>query len=238
MQEKKYVLIIIHKNMCYHTIYSTYTTHSFFDPEFSKNISPFFSFQKQINTQAVTDLCTRACKLFFDPTQTRPVPRTPKKGTAFRKENNKRTHTKGTKRTQRKVKYRQTIFVFLVFSSILLAAWTGRMQPLTDSILREGGKAVEVIIQAEPRSRTLIVAGDDVTFAKVEEVLEDLKAVPVPRDSLRVNSHAPRATTAAASACSVAAAAGDGGDTVKTRQEATATPAASTRSSVHSAAVA
>ncbi|MHC5114555.1 MAG: secretin N-terminal domain-containing protein, partial [Planctomycetota bacterium] len=49
----------------------------------------------------------------------------------------------------------------------------------------EGGKAVEVIIQAEPRSRTLIVAGDEVTFMKVEEVLEDLKAVPVPRD-LRV----------------------------------------------------
>ncbi|MHC4990599.1 MAG: secretin N-terminal domain-containing protein, partial [Planctomycetota bacterium] len=49
----------------------------------------------------------------------------------------------------------------------------------------EGGKAVEVTIQYEPMSRTLIVAGDEVTFAKTESILTDLEAVPVPR-SLRV----------------------------------------------------
>jgi type II secretion system protein D len=49
----------------------------------------------------------------------------------------------------------------------------------------DGSKPVEVLIQAEPTSRTLIVAGDDVTFAKVEQMLEDLSVVPVPRE-LRV----------------------------------------------------
>ncbi|MHC4908545.1 MAG: secretin N-terminal domain-containing protein, partial [Planctomycetota bacterium] len=49
----------------------------------------------------------------------------------------------------------------------------------------DGSKPVEVTIQAEPQSRTLIVAGDEVTFAKTESVLRDLQAVPVPR-SLRV----------------------------------------------------
>ena len=48
-----------------------------------------------------------------------------------------------------------------------------------------GEKAVEVSIQFEPRSRTLIVAGDDFTFTKVEEILVDLQAVPVVR-SLQV----------------------------------------------------
>ncbi len=48
-----------------------------------------------------------------------------------------------------------------------------------------GEKAVEVTVQFEPRSRTLIVAGDDFTFEKVEEILDDLQAVPVTR-SLRV----------------------------------------------------
>ena len=38
------------------------------------------------------------------------------------------------------------IFVFLIFSSILLAAWTGRMQLLTEAILKEGGKAVDLAI--------------------------------------------------------------------------------------------
>jgi spore maturation protein SpmA len=38
------------------------------------------------------------------------------------------------------------IFVFLIFSSILLAAWTGRMQFLTEAILKEGGKAVDLAI--------------------------------------------------------------------------------------------
>ncbi|MHC4416411.1 MAG: secretin N-terminal domain-containing protein [Planctomycetota bacterium] len=49
----------------------------------------------------------------------------------------------------------------------------------------DGGKAVDVTIQAEPVSRTLIVAGDEVTFAKTQEMLRDLQAVPVQR-SLRV----------------------------------------------------
>lgn len=38
------------------------------------------------------------------------------------------------------------IFVFLVISSILLAAWSGRMAALTAAILAEGGKAVELAI--------------------------------------------------------------------------------------------
>lgn len=48
-----------------------------------------------------------------------------------------------------------------------------------------GKQRVEVMVQAEPRSGTLIVAGDDVTFAKVEEILESLSAVPVER-ALRI----------------------------------------------------
>jgi len=48
-----------------------------------------------------------------------------------------------------------------------------------------GEKAVEVTVQFEPRSRTLIVAGDDFTFGKIEEILADLEAVPVIR-ALRV----------------------------------------------------
>ncbi|VAX41794.1 hypothetical protein MNBD_PLANCTO03-1035, partial [hydrothermal vent metagenome] len=48
-----------------------------------------------------------------------------------------------------------------------------------------GKQAVKVLIQAEPRSNTLIVAGDAVTFAKVEEILQSLSAVPVEK-SLRI----------------------------------------------------
>ena len=48
-----------------------------------------------------------------------------------------------------------------------------------------GEKAVEVTVQFEPRSRTLIVAGDEFTFGKIEEILADLEAVPV-RRALRV----------------------------------------------------
>ena len=44
-----------------------------------------------------------------------------------------------------------------------------------------GEKAVEVMVEFEPRSRTLIVAGDDFTFGKVEEILKDLQAVPAVR---------------------------------------------------------
>jgi len=42
-----------------------------------------------------------------------------------------------------------------------------------------GKKAVPVMIETEPKSSTLIVAGDEVTFERVESVLEDLSAVPV-----------------------------------------------------------
>ncbi len=48
-----------------------------------------------------------------------------------------------------------------------------------------GKQAVQVMVQAEPRSSTLIVAGDETTFAKVEEILTSLSAVPVER-SLRI----------------------------------------------------
>ncbi|MCZ6835153.1 MAG: hypothetical protein O7G85_05200, partial [Planctomycetota bacterium] len=49
----------------------------------------------------------------------------------------------------------------------------------------DGSKPVDVLVQAEPLSRTLIVAGDEITFAKTEQMLKDLQAVPVPK-SLRV----------------------------------------------------
>ncbi len=44
----------------------------------------------------------------------------------------------------------------------------------------EGTKPVEVIIQAEPLSRTLIVAGDEMTFQKTEQVLKELEEGPPP----------------------------------------------------------
>ncbi|MHC4218949.1 MAG: secretin N-terminal domain-containing protein, partial [Planctomycetota bacterium] len=49
----------------------------------------------------------------------------------------------------------------------------------------DGRQPVQVTVLAEPVSRTLIVAGDELTFAKTEEVLTDLQAVPI-RRSLRV----------------------------------------------------
>ncbi|HED52627.1 MAG TPA: hypothetical protein ENJ00_00290 [Phycisphaerales bacterium] len=45
-----------------------------------------------------------------------------------------------------------------------------------------GRQAVQVLIETEPMSKTLIVAGDSVTFEKVEQMLEDLSAVPVQRE--------------------------------------------------------
>ncbi len=44
-----------------------------------------------------------------------------------------------------------------------------------------GGQPVRVVIETEPRSNTLIVAGDDVTFERVEQMLQDLSAVPIER---------------------------------------------------------
>jgi len=49
----------------------------------------------------------------------------------------------------------------------------------------DGSKPVEVLIQAEPTSRTLIVAGDDVTFRETEAILKDLEVVAQAR-TLRV----------------------------------------------------
>ncbi len=44
-----------------------------------------------------------------------------------------------------------------------------------------GKQKVDVVVEVEPRSNTLIVAGDEVTFEKVEQILKDLTAVPVER---------------------------------------------------------
>ncbi len=48
-----------------------------------------------------------------------------------------------------------------------------------------GKQAVQVLVQTEPKSGTLIVAGDEVTFQRVEQMLKDLSAVPVEK-GLRV----------------------------------------------------
>lgn len=45
-----------------------------------------------------------------------------------------------------------------------------------------GRQQVQVLIETEPMSKTLIVAGDEVTFQKVEQMLADLSAVPVERE--------------------------------------------------------
>jgi len=45
-----------------------------------------------------------------------------------------------------------------------------------------GKKAVPVMIEVEPMSSTLIVAGDETTFERVESVLADLSAVPIERE--------------------------------------------------------
>ncbi|MEE8459549.1 MAG: secretin N-terminal domain-containing protein, partial [Phycisphaerales bacterium] len=49
----------------------------------------------------------------------------------------------------------------------------------------DGRQPVKVTVMVEPVSRTLIVAGDEVTFEKTEQMLKDLQAVPI-RRSLRV----------------------------------------------------
>ncbi len=45
-----------------------------------------------------------------------------------------------------------------------------------------GKKQVSVTIDFEPRSETLIVAGDEYTFSQVERILEDLQAIPINRE--------------------------------------------------------
>jgi len=42
-----------------------------------------------------------------------------------------------------------------------------------------GKPQMQVLVETEPKSSTLIVAGDDVTFERVEAMLKDLQAVPV-----------------------------------------------------------
>lgn len=58
-------------------------------------------------------------------------------------------------------------------------------QGALSSPAQPGKQSVKVMVEAEPRSSTLIVAGDDFTFDRVEEILESLSAVPVER-SLRI----------------------------------------------------
>ncbi|MDQ7013751.1 MAG: secretin N-terminal domain-containing protein [Planctomycetota bacterium] len=58
-------------------------------------------------------------------------------------------------------------------------------QGALSSPAQPGKQAVKVMIEAEPKSSTLIVAGDAFTFEKVEEILLSLSAVPVER-SLRI----------------------------------------------------
>lgn len=48
-----------------------------------------------------------------------------------------------------------------------------------------GKQSVRVLIETEPLSSTLIVAGDDITFERVEKMLTDLSAVPIEK-SLRI----------------------------------------------------
>lgn len=48
-----------------------------------------------------------------------------------------------------------------------------------------GKPSVQVVIETEPKSQTLIVAGDQTTFTQVERILKDLSAVPVEK-GLRV----------------------------------------------------
>ncbi len=69
---------------------------------------------------------------------------------------------------------------------VIAQALTGlASRGILSSPAQAGRQAVQVLIETEPRSKTLIVAGDEVTFKKVEQMLADLSAVPVERE-LRV----------------------------------------------------
>lgn len=50
---------------------------------------------------------------------------------------------------------------------------------------KQGAPAVQVMVESEPKSGTLIVAGDEMTFTRVETILKELQAVPVEK-SLRI----------------------------------------------------
>lgn len=58
-------------------------------------------------------------------------------------------------------------------------------QGIIQAPAQPGKPPLKVVIETEPRSSTLIVAGDDVTFARVEQMLADLGEVPVER-ALRI----------------------------------------------------
>lgn len=67
----------------------------------------------------------------------------------------------------------------------------------------EGGRArVPIVIESEPRSNTLLVAGDATTHERVQEVLKDLAAVPIERQLriVRIVNADPAEVSARASA--------------------------------------
>ncbi|MFU8828915.1 MAG: secretin N-terminal domain-containing protein, partial [Phycisphaerales bacterium] len=63
-----------------------------------------------------------------------------------------------------------------------------------------GASRVSVTIESEPRSRTLIVAGDEITHTIVDRILSDLSAVPVERQLrvIRLDNADPREVAARA----------------------------------------
>lgn len=58
-------------------------------------------------------------------------------------------------------------------------------QGIIQAPAQPGKPPLKVVIETEPKSSTLIVAGDEVTFERVEQMLKDLGEVPVER-SLRI----------------------------------------------------
>jgi type II secretion system protein D len=52
---------------------------------------------------------------------------------------------------------------------------------ILSSPAQPGKQAVQVVIEVEPKSSTLIVAGDELTFERVEKVLDDLNEVAIER---------------------------------------------------------
>ncbi|MFM7133942.1 MAG: secretin N-terminal domain-containing protein, partial [Planctomycetota bacterium] len=80
-----------------------------------------------------------------------------------------------------------------------LAARGMLAKPATD-----GAKPVEVLIQTESASRTLIVAGDATTFEKTEALLRELQAVPVKRGVRVVDAGAADAAQLVAKATKLA----------------------------------
>ena len=69
----------------------------------------------------------------------------------------------------------------------------------------DGAKPVDVLIQPEPASRTLIVAGDATTFEKTEQLLKQLQAIPAKRGVRVVDVGASDPTQLVAKAMKLAA---------------------------------